>query len=87
MRIGLNREEFDYVVSAAFIPGSLRHELVNGVQTRSQDRARRERVVVELKEESADTIRSLCEDQLNFAGFASDYSVNNEGKILGRVIS
>jgi len=86
MRIRLTKEEYDYVVSAPFIPESLRNELVDGIQTHSQDRVRREDVVGELTEENADTIRSLCSDQLDFAGFNIDYSLNNEGKILDSLI-
>jgi methyl coenzyme M reductase subunit D len=82
MRIRLTKEEFEYVASVPFIPESLRNELVNVIQTHSQARARIGQVVVELAEESADTIRSLCEDQLDFAGFNIDYSLNSEGKIL-----
>lgn len=86
MKVRLNKEEFTYVVSAEFVPENIRTEIANGVRARSVEKAGRERVVVELAEETADTVRSLCEDQLTFAGFNTDYSLNSEGRILDSLI-
>ncbi|MDH5741116.1 MAG: hypothetical protein OEY77_12395 [Nitrospira sp.] len=86
MKTRLTKEEFDYAVSAPFIPERLRNELINGVQNRVQNRGRMERMVVEVTEDSADIIRSLCEDQLNLVGFDIDYSLNSQGKILDSLI-
>ena len=46
----------------------------------------REKVVVKVAEDTADEIRSLCEDQLSIAGFNIDYTLNSEGKILNSLL-
>ncbi len=86
MDIRLTKEEFDYTVAAAFIPDSFRKEIIDGVQKHTQGGMGREAVMVRVTEDTADEIRSLCEDQLNVAGFNSDYSLNSEGKILDSLL-
>ena len=86
MDIRLTKEEFDYTASAPFIPESFRKEIVDGVQKHSQEGMGREQVVVKVTEDTADEIRSLCEDQLNIAGFNIDYTLNSEGKILNSLL-
>ena len=86
MEIRLTKEEFDCTVSAEFISESFRKEMVDGVQKHYRDGEGRESVIVELTEDIADEIRSLCEDQLNAAGFDVNYALNSEGKILDSLI-
>ncbi len=86
MDIRLTKEEFDYAASAPFISESFRKEIVDGAQKHSQGGVGREQVVVKVTEDTADEIRSLCEDQLNIAGFNIDYTLNSEGKILNSLL-
>ena len=86
MDIRLTKEEFDYATSAPFIPESFRKEIVDGTQKHSQGGVGREKVVVKVTEDTADEIRSRCEDQLSIAGFNIDYTLNSEGKILNSLL-
>ena len=86
MQIRLRKDEFDYLVSAEFVPESIRKGIWDAVQRRSTDKFGEEKVVVEISEEAADSVREICGDQLPVKGFDINYALNNEGKILETLI-
>ncbi len=86
MQIRLTQDEFDYLLSAEFVPENIRKSICDAVQKRSTDKFGEEKVMVEFSEEAADSVREICGDQLPIKGFDINYALNSEGKILESLI-
>lgn len=79
MRIKLNRDEVDYLLSKVFLPSIIRSRILSA-HSKPTD------YILEVSEDEADELRDLCGEQLQVEGFDQDYKLTKAGHVLESLI-
>jgi len=77
MKIQLTENEFNYFLSQNFFPEKYKGFLKNNIDVNFK---------LTITEDDADEIREICMDYLPVYGFDSNYELNEQGKILEKLI-
>ena len=76
----LSRPEMQYLTSAAFLPAKLLYEIGRWNDSNKTMNS------IEIRDETAEELRSLLTEHLAKVGFDETYGVNSEGALLESLI-